>query len=97
MTSVPTLSKTRRNIRALLALGSLLAVLAGGLGALLFVLGHSRPDVTLTFWEFGGYLVALCGINFVIFAGLFWQVSQLSRRPGQRRNHAQVSAGMDRP
>ena len=91
MTPVPTLSRTRRNIRALLALGSLLAVLVGGMGALILVLGHSRPDVTLTFWEFGGYLVALCGLNLVIFAGLFWQVGQLSRRPAPRRNSPQIT------
>ena len=90
MTPVPTLSKTRRNIRALLVLGSLLAVLVGGLGALIFFLGYSRPDVTLPFWEFGGYVLLLCGLNLVIFTGLFWQVSRLSRRPAQRRNSPQI-------
>ena len=87
----PTLGKTRRNIRVLLALGTLLAVLVGGLGGLIFVLGYTRPDVTLTFSELGCYLLALCLINLVIFVGLFWQLSQLSRRPGQRRNGPQIT------
>ena len=90
MIPVPTLGRTRRNIRVLLALGSSLAVLVGGLGALIFVLGYSRPDVTLTFRELGGYLLALCLLNLVIYIGLYWQVSRLSRRPGQRRNRPQV-------
>ena len=88
MIPVPTLGKTRRNIRALLALGSLLAVLVGGMGGLIFFLGYSRPDVTQPFWEFGGYLLALCGLNLVIFVGLFWQVSRLSRRPESTRGKA---------
>ena len=95
MIPVPTLGKTRRNIRVLLALGGLLAVLVGGLGALIFLLGYSRPDVTLTFCELGCYLLALCLLNLVIFIGLFWQMHQLSRRPGPRRNSphpAQISA-----
>ncbi len=91
MIPVPTLSKTRRNIRVLLALGSLLAVLVGGMGALIFFLGWSRPDVTQPFWETGSYVTLLCGVNLVIFVGLFWQVSRLSRRPETRtRNRPQV-------
>ena len=39
----------------------------------------------------GGYLVALCLLNLVIFVGLFWQVSRLSRRPDAKR--AQATAG----
>ncbi len=91
MIPVPTLSKTRRNIRVLLALGSLLAVLVGGMGALIFFLGWSRPDVTQPFWETGGYVMLLCGLNLLIFTGLFWQVSRLSRRPGASRNRPQIS------
>ena len=70
MIPVPTLSKTRRHIRVLLALGSLLAVLVGGMGALIFVLGWSRPDVTQPFWETGCYVMLLCGVNLAIFPGV---------------------------
>lgn len=90
MIPVPTLSKTRRIIRVLLALGSLLAVLVGAMGALILGLGYSRPDVTQPFWEFGGYVMALCGVNFVIFVGLFWQVSRLSRRPEATRRESKL-------
>ena len=95
MIPVPTLSKTRRNIRALLALGSLLAVLVGGMGALIFFLGYSRPDVTQPFWEFGCYVALLCLLNLAVYLGLFWQVSRLSRRPdaaGVRRKTATTQA-----
>ncbi len=90
MIPVPTLGKTRRNIRALLALGSLLAALVGSLGALIFFLGHSRPDVTQPFWEFGCYVMLLCLLNLAIYLGLFWQVSRLSRRPEPSQSRATV-------
>ena len=61
------------------------------MGALIFFLGWSRPDVTQPFWETGGYVMLLCGVNLVIFAGLFWQVSRLSRRPETgSRNRPQI-------
>ena len=92
MLPVPTLSKTRRNIRALLALGGLLAVLVGGLGTVVFLLGYSRPDVTQPFWEFGVYVALLCLLNLAIYLGLFWQVSRLSRRPDAKgRNRPQMT------
>ncbi len=72
---------TRRNLRTLLALGALLALLSAGGGALLFVLGRPRPDVTLTFSEFGEYVAVLGGLHLLLYAGLFWQLGRLSRRP----------------
>lgn len=90
MIPVPTLSKTRRNIRVLLGLGCLLAVLVGGMGGLIFFLGWSRPDVTQPFWETGCYVMSLCGVNLGIFVALFWQVSRLSRRPERSRSGPQI-------
>ena len=72
---------TRRNIRIFLVLGGALAVASAGLGALLFSLGRARPDVTLTFSEFGGYVAVLGLLHLGLYAGLFWQVGRLSRRP----------------
>ena len=91
MIPVPTLSRTRRNIRALLVLGSLLAVLIGSLGALIFFLGRSRPEVTQPFWEFGCYVLLLCLLNLAVYLGLFWQVGRLSRRPEPRQSDATVT------
>ena len=72
---------TRRNIRLYLILGASLAAASAGVGILLFFLGRTRPDVTLTFSEFGGYVAALGGLHVLLYAGLFWHVSRLSRRP----------------
>ena len=72
---------TRRSIRIFLVLGASLAVASAGLGALLWILGRTRPDVTLTFAEFGLYVGGLGVLHLVLYAGLFWQVSRLSRRP----------------
>ena len=72
---------TRRNIRVLLVVGGSLAVASAGVGLLLFYLGRPRPDVTLTFSEFGAYVAALGLLHLGLYAGLFWQVGRLSRRP----------------
>ena len=72
---------TRRNIRIFLAVGGLLAVVSCGIGGLLFYLGRPQPDVTLTFAEFGLYVAGLGVLNLLCYAGLFWQISRLSRRP----------------
>ncbi len=71
----------RRFIRVFLVLGALLAVASVGMGALLFSLGRTRADVTLTFAEFGLYVAGLGALHLLLYAGLFWQVSRLSRRP----------------
>ena len=73
-------SQTRRNIRFLLYLGGALALLSASGGLLLFALGRPRPDVTLTFSEFGEYVAVLGAIHLGLYAGLFWQVGRLSRR-----------------
>ncbi len=72
---------TRRFIRVFLVLGASLAAASAGVGALLFSLGRTRPDVTLTFAEFGLYVAGLGALHLVLYAGLFWQISRLSRRP----------------
>ena len=72
---------TRRNIRIFLVLGGALAAASAFLGVLLFFLGRPRPDVTLTFSEFGGYVAVLGLLHLGLYAGLFWHVSRLSRRP----------------
>ena len=72
---------TRGFIRVFLVLGASLAAASAGVGALLFSLGRTRPDVTLTFAEFGLYVAGLGALHLVLYAGLIWQVSRLARRP----------------
>ena len=72
---------TRRFIRVFLVLGASLAAASAGTGALLWGLGRSRSDVTMTFAEFGLYVAALGTLHLLLYAGLFWQGSRLSRRP----------------
>ncbi len=72
---------TRLFIRVFLVLGAALAAASAGVGALLFFLGRTRPDVTLTFSEFGFYLAVVGGLHLLLYAGLFWQVIRLSQRP----------------
>ena len=72
---------TRRNIRALLILGGLLAVFSAVSGGLLLYLGQPRPDVTMTIAEFGQYTLILGIIHAMLYAGLVWQVGRLSKRP----------------
>ena len=64
-----------------LPVGASLAAASAGVGALLSVLGRTRPDVTLTFAEFGLYVAGLGALHLCLYAGLIWQVSRLSRRP----------------
>ena len=71
----------RRRIRTFSILGASLAAASVGVGVLLFFLGRTRPDVTLTFSEFGLYVAVLGALHALLYAGLFWHVGRLSRRP----------------
>lgn len=87
------LSKPRRRIYGLLAVGGLLTGTVAAVGALVVWLGHASPDVTLPFWECGQYLLLLSVGNLGIYAAIFWQMGRLTRREG-RGAAANASPGL---
>jgi hypothetical protein len=65
--------KVGRNIRALLALGVCLGLVASIGGAAILVLGHARPDVAQPVWKSGQYMMFMGVLNLMIHVGLFFQ------------------------
>ena len=71
--------RIKRNMRALLALGVLIALLASIGGAFIWALGSARSEVTQPLWKFGEYVMLLGVANLCIYSGIFFQVRRLTR------------------
>jgi hypothetical protein len=80
--STPQSTKTTRNIRALFALGFIMALVASIGGGLILALGYSRASVTQPMWKFGHYVLILGSLNLAVYLGLWWQVRALRRQTG---------------
>jgi len=77
--------KTKRNLRALFALGFLIALVASIGGGLILALGYSRPSVTQPIWKFGQYVMILGLANLVIYLCVFFQVRKMMNGAGNNR------------
>ncbi|MBI2924755.1 MAG: hypothetical protein HYY24_03515 [Verrucomicrobia bacterium] len=70
---------TKRNLRALFALGFVLSSLAAVGGALILALAYSRaPTATQPLWQFGQYVMLVGLANLFVYACLFFQVRKLT-------------------
>jgi hypothetical protein len=72
-------TNARRNVRAFLILGFLVALVASVGGALILSLGYSHPSVEEPLWKFGQYAMLLGLINLLIYFGIAWQIRQGNR------------------
>lgn len=70
-------AKSRRNLRALFFLASILCLLAAGGGGLILALAYAHPQVTRPLWEFGQYVMLLGLVNLAVYGGIYWQVQRL--------------------
>lgn len=73
----PQTTKTRRNLRALFALGFIITLVASIGGALILALGYSRANVTQPMWEFGQYVMLLGLTNLFVYLCILFQVRRL--------------------
>jgi hypothetical protein len=80
--NTPQSGKATRNLRALLALGFILAFIATTGGGFILALGSSSPNVMQPLWKFGQYVSILGALNLAVYLGLWWQVRLLRRHTG---------------
>ncbi len=73
----PQTTKTRRNLRALFALGFILTLVASIGGGLILALGYSQPSVAQPMWKFGQYVMLLGLTNLFIYLCILFQVRRL--------------------
>jgi hypothetical protein len=74
--------KTRRNLRALFALGFIITLIASIGGGLILALGYSQPSITQPMWKFGQYVMLLGLTNLFVYLYIFFQVRKLMRGVG---------------
>ena len=79
MNASPDHSKTRRNLKALFALGLVVTLIPSLSGGLILALGYSHPEVTKPIWEFGQYAMIIGLINLAVYLALIFQVRRLVR------------------
>jgi len=72
-------TKARRNLRAFLVLGFLMALIATIGGALILAFGYSQPSLEQPMWKFGQSAMFLGLINLVIYFGIAWQIRRVYR------------------
>ena len=77
MYSPPETTKTRRNLRALFAVGFVLTLVASIGGGFILALGYSRAGVTQPMWKFGQYIMLLGLANLFVYLCIFFQVRRL--------------------
>lgn len=73
----PETTRTRRNLRALFALGFMIALVASVGGGLILAIGYSRASVTQPIWKFGQYVMLLGLANLFVYLCIFFQVRRL--------------------
>jgi len=85
MNSLPQFAKTRRNLKALFALGFVLASVASIGGGLILALGYSHASVTQPLWQFGQYAMLLGLLNLFVYLCIFFQVRRLMSGVGNNQ------------
>ena len=73
----PQPTKTRRNLRALFALGFITGLIASIGGGLILALSYAQANITQPMWRFGQYVMLLGLINLFIYLCIFFQVHRL--------------------
>src|SRR5258706_10180730 len=71
-------TKTKRNLRALFALGSINTLIASIAGALIFVLWYSSTNVVQPLWKFGQIVMFLGLGNLFVYICIFYQIRRLT-------------------
>jgi hypothetical protein len=72
-----------KNIRALFALGYILALLPAIGGGFIMAFGYLRaPGASMPTWEFGKYIMISGLVNLFVYICIFFQVRKVSS-PGQ--------------
>lgn len=81
MVTSPSRPRTKRNIRALLAVGFALALAASIAGAIIVAMGFApATDVTQPQAQTGQYVLLLGVAHLVVYVCIFWQVRKLISR-----------------
>ncbi len=89
MTELSRLPKAKKNLRALLSLGFVLALVASIGGGFILVIGYFRaPTYARPFWEFGQWMLMHGVCTLFVFLCIFFQVRKLSTEPGQQHDKA---------
>ena len=73
-------TRTRRNLRALFALGFVMTLVVSIGGGLILALGYSQASVTQPIWKFGQYVLILGLLNLAVYLGLWWQARTLLKQ-----------------
>jgi hypothetical protein len=69
-------------VRALFALGFVIAALSALGGGLVLTVGYSHPGVTQPMWRYGQYVMLLGLYHLFVYSCLFFQVRRLQSRAG---------------
>lgn len=69
--------KTKRSIRALLAFAALIVLFLVCGGGAILIMSHSRPDLTIPFWQFGQYMLISGLVNMGVYFGIWLQYRKL--------------------
>ncbi len=73
----PQPTQTRRNLRALFALGFIITLVASIGGGLILALSYSRPSIMQPMWKFGQYVMLMGLTNLFVYLCIFFQVRKL--------------------